>query len=606
MHNRSILALSLALAALAGLPSGAAADRAFVVNGGDDDVTVIDTETEAVLGSDIPVGKTPERIAMSPDGTRAYVTNGEGDTVSVIDTEANSVVATVDVGEYPIGVGVSPDGSRVYVTNAESDTVSVIDTATNEPVGAEIPVGVGPWDLAFTSEGGSKAFVSNYASVSVIDTGKEEVVGSAIPVGEAAHNIAISGTRAFVVSEMDGAVSVIDVEKEEVEGAPITVGNTPSGIAIAPKESLAFVSNAGDNTVSVIDVENEEVDETIESELGESPAGIAITPDGEHAYVANSVSGDVSVIEVGAEVVAGGFAVSALGPVASGVVTPSIAVGNAPLDIAFTEVPGPGGEEGGEEKGGDEGGGEEVDEGGSGSSSGGSSSSSSSAGASAPPAPPAGPAGGPGAPTPVYGKSVGVAPAKGVVKTKCKGQRGFRRLAAGARVPLGCLVDTRRGVVTLTSAGPGGVVQTADFWSGLFRIGQTRGRRPYTTLSLTGSLGCGGQRSRQGRRRGRGRSAHRSSSHADASRKKRRKRGRRGKGRRLWGKGKGRFRTRGRYGSATVRGTTWLVADRCNRSTLFKARRGALRVRDNVKKKNVIVRPGRAYVASPTAARGRR
>ena len=39
--------------------------------------------------------------------------------------------------------------------------------------------------------------------------------------------------------------------------------------------------------------------------------------------------------------------------------------------------------------------------------------------------------------------------------------------------------------------------------------------------------------------------------------------------RRLWAKGSGKFRTRGRYASAAIRGTDWLTADRCD-STFVK------------------------------------
>ena len=35
------------------------------------------------------------------------------------------------------------------------------------------------------------------------------------------------------------------------------------------------------------------------------------------------------------------------------------------------------------------------------------------------------------------------------------------------------------------------------------------------------------------------------------------------KTRKLWGDGKGKFRTKGRYAAATVRGTRWLVQDTC-------------------------------------------
>jgi hypothetical protein len=46
-----------------------------------------------------------------------------------------------------------------------------------------------------------------------------------------------------------------------------------------------------------------------------------------------------------------------------------------------------------------------------------------------------------------------------------------------------------------------------------------------------------------------------------------------------------------------VRGTTWLVADRCDRSTLFKVTDGVVKVRDDVKKKTITLRKRKRYVA---------
>jgi hypothetical protein len=68
--------------------------------------------------------------------------------------------------------------------------------------------------------------------------------------------------------------------------------------------------------------------------------------------------------------------------------------------------------------------------------------------------------------------------------------------------------------------------------------------------------------------------------------------------RQLWGDGKGRFRTRGRYSSATVRGTTWLTADRCD-GTLTRVRRGVIGVNDFPNRRQVTLRPPRSYVARP-------
>ena len=66
--------------------------------------------------------------------------------------------------------------------------------------------------------------------------------------------------------------------------------------------------------------------------------------------------------------------------------------------------------------------------------------------------------------------------------------------------------------------------------------------------------------------------------------------------RRLWGNGKGAFRTRGRYASATVRGTIWLTEDRCT-TTLIRVRSGRVDVFDLVRRRHVTVRAGQSYVA---------
>ena len=65
--------------------------------------------------------------------------------------------------------------------------------------------------------------------------------------------------------------------------------------------------------------------------------------------------------------------------------------------------------------------------------------------------------------------------------------------------------------------------------------------------------------------------------------------------RRLWGKGKGDFRTTGRRSSATVRGTWWLVEDRCD-GTLTRVREGRVDVRDFRLRKTVKLRAGKRSI----------
>jgi hypothetical protein len=66
--------------------------------------------------------------------------------------------------------------------------------------------------------------------------------------------------------------------------------------------------------------------------------------------------------------------------------------------------------------------------------------------------------------------------------------------------------------------------------------------------------------------------------------------------RRLWGNATGRFRTRGRYAAATVRGTRWLTIDRCN-GTQVIVTDGVVSVFDLVARRTVLVSAGQSYFA---------
>jgi ferric-dicitrate binding protein FerR (iron transport regulator) len=68
--------------------------------------------------------------------------------------------------------------------------------------------------------------------------------------------------------------------------------------------------------------------------------------------------------------------------------------------------------------------------------------------------------------------------------------------------------------------------------------------------------------------------------------------------RKLWGKDKGgRFRTHGRDSVATVRGTAWTVADRCD-GTVTRVTEGAVMVRNRHTGRRTLVRAGERHFAA--------
>jgi peptidoglycan hydrolase-like protein with peptidoglycan-binding domain len=175
-------------------------------------------------------------------------------------------------------------------------------------------------------------------------------------------------------------------------------------------------------------------------------------------------------------------------------------------------------------------------------------------------------------PPPVAGQTVNAALRAGKVRYRLPGASAFAALTEPQQLPIGTTFDTTAGRVTLTSASDAqGDTQKAWFYEGTFTVGQTQGDQPVTTLALAGAKPV---------------CAKTASARATTKRKSRH----------LWGDGKGRFRTAGTFSSATVRGTRWVVIDRCD-GTLTRVVRGVVAVRDFRRKTTVLVRAGHEYLA---------
>src|SRR6185503_6331873 len=56
-------------------------------------------------------------LASALDAQKAYVTNSTAGTVSVIDTSIDAVVSTIPVGTTPNRLAISADGKHAYVPN---------------------------------------------------------------------------------------------------------------------------------------------------------------------------------------------------------------------------------------------------------------------------------------------------------------------------------------------------------------------------------------------------------------------------------------------------------------------------------------------------------
>jgi hypothetical protein len=190
-----------------------------------------------------------------------------------------------------------------------------------------------------------------------------------------------------------------------------------------------------------------------------------------------------------------------------------------------------------------------------------------------------------GARRPRLGRTALARPTRGRLAFRLPGAGRLVPLRAAVELPLRSTLDARAGAVRLTTrTARAGGRQSASFFGGAFSIRQRSARRPSTEIRLRGGdfTVCSAAAGRAGR--------------ASAARRK--------PVRRVWGRGRGNFRTRGRYSSGVVRGTTWLTEDRCD-GTFTRVVTGTVMVRDHVRHRTVAVHAGETYLARAPRARGR-
>jgi hypothetical protein len=192
-----------------------------------------------------------------------------------------------------------------------------------------------------------------------------------------------------------------------------------------------------------------------------------------------------------------------------------------------------------------------------------------------------------------------------LVRLPASGRRGFVRLRGIATVPVGSVIDARKGRLALTTAATFGSgrrarrrVQRGRFAAAMFAIRQARRARrdlrrrrarlvrPSTDLVLRTP-------------RGLTRACLRTNSPTVGSRK--------GVVRTLRGSGKGLYRTVAGASVTTTTNAAWTIEDRCG-GTVTRVTQGTARVLDLSRRRTVVVRAGRTYLAQARlfGARARR
>ena len=169
--------------------------RFYTANIGSDNVTAFELSAAPPAGSrviQIPVGKQPEAIDMSPDGKEIWTgLNAEG-AIDIVDTAAHKFIEKVQIGGRPYRVRFTPDGKWVVNTILPTREIVIVDAATRKEV-RRIKLESVPMGITFARDGRT-AFVSagDPDIVLRIDLEKGEVTGR-VETGKVPDGIAVAG-----------------------------------------------------------------------------------------------------------------------------------------------------------------------------------------------------------------------------------------------------------------------------------------------------------------------------------------------------------------------------------------------------------------------------
>lgn len=238
-----------------GQPSGMAINRAgdmaLIAHRADNSIGVLEISGKSVrLVQTVDMGEQVTTVAITPDGRRALVAKFPGHKIAVLDIANGraSYNAALDmpVGRWPYNIKITPDGTLALTadngnagrSDGHIDTVSVIDLTVEPPrVIDRIAIGDAPEGLAISPTG--------EIAVAILLKGS-----AGVPTDSWFYN----RNGSVVVLAIDGK-SVTRVGEVEVRGLP-------EGVVFSADGSHLYVGNFVDADVSILEVDGTTVTNT--------------------------------------------------------------------------------------------------------------------------------------------------------------------------------------------------------------------------------------------------------------------------------------------------------------------------------------------------------
>jgi YVTN family beta-propeller protein len=107
-------------------------DRVWAYTSNTDTGTLSAVSLETGEVKVIPIGERPQGMAFSPDNRRLYVTNLNSDSISIIDTQSKTRIGDIPNGKGPVRIKVTPDGTTLVYALQTGEAVGFANTDTRK------------------------------------------------------------------------------------------------------------------------------------------------------------------------------------------------------------------------------------------------------------------------------------------------------------------------------------------------------------------------------------------------------------------------------------------------------------------------------------------
>jgi len=240
----------------------------FVSHG--NSVNVIDLKTDKTI-SIIPNTNGVHGIAIANDLNKAFITDGKDNAVTIINLKTFDLIEKVVIqGQKPDAIMYDLFSHKVFTFNAKSKDATVLDATTNKVI-KNIPLGGSPEFPASNLKGLIYINIEDTNEIKTIDATLLEVVNTwSISPGEEPSGLVLDkeSNRLFSVCS-NKLMMILDATTGKIiDNLPI--GGGCDGVAFDPEKKLIYSSN-GDGTITVVKEENANsfsVIETIPTQKG--------------------------------------------------------------------------------------------------------------------------------------------------------------------------------------------------------------------------------------------------------------------------------------------------------------------------------------------------